>query len=70
MNKYQLATAYATLTHRYGFNRHQRDALDRSDVYTQLMQLVHDENWTEVDTLIQQHDYFDVNNDPKFELVD
>ncbi len=71
MNKYQLADAYAKVTKNYSLRADQRDNLDRSEDYLQIMQLTHAGKWLEVDVLIQKNNYFKPADpdDPVFELV-
>ena len=70
MNKYQLSEAYAKVTKEFSLRADQRDALDRSDDYLQIMQLAHDGKWASVEVLLQKNNYFNTGDEPKFELVD
>lgn len=71
MNKHQLADAYSRLTKSYSMRAAQRDNLDRSDDYLEIMQLVHAGKWLEVDALVQKNNYFTGSDpdDPVFEFV-
>ena len=69
MNKYQLSEAYAKVTKEFSLRADQRDALDRSDDYLQIMQLAHDGKWASVEVLLQKNNYFNTGDEPKFELV-
>jgi hypothetical protein len=71
MNKHQLSAAYLKVTQRYELRHTQRDRLDNSDAYLQLMQLAHEGKWTEADALALVNNYFRGADpdDPVFELV-
>lgn len=71
MNKHQLSAAYLKVTQRYALRHGQRDNLDRSDAYLELMQLAHDGRWAEADALVELNGRFldRHGDDPKFELV-
>lgn len=73
MNKFQLSDAYAALVKAYDLKATQRDNLDRSDAYAEIMQLVHDGKWATVDVKMQENSYFNSDrpndDDPHFELV-
>ena len=68
MNKHQLSAAYAKVTKDFGLRAAQRDGLDRSDDYLEILQLAHDGKWASVEVLLQKNDYFN-DTDPKFEIV-
>lgn len=71
MNKHQLAAAYLLLKNAYELKAGQRDNLDRSDDYLEILQLVHNDKWATVEVLMNKNNYFIDRNgdDPKFEIV-
>lgn len=70
MNKYQLSEAYAKVTKEFKLRADQRDGLDRSDDYLAIMQAAHDNRWATVEVLLAKNNYFNADDEPKFELVD
>jgi len=69
MNKYQLSEAYAKVIKEFNLRADQRDGLDRSNDYLHIMEAAHENDMYRVEQLLIKNNYFNADDEPKFELV-